>query len=69
MKPIIMKTLLVSIPLILMIDGCCKPEVIIKKEYVECKYPDIEDLNYTNDTNYTLPIIDYEIVIKDVNES
>jgi len=55
---------LVCTLLILTINGCCEPKTIIKKEYIECKYPTILDLNYTNDTNYTIPIIDFEIVEK-----
>ena len=65
MKILLLKIALVII-LLTLIDGCCEPKVIIKKEYIECKYPEILDLNFTNDTNYSMPVIEYDIV-KDSN--
>ena len=53
---------LVSTLSILTINGCCEPKTIIKKEYIECQYPTILDLNFTNDTNYTIEPVDFEII-------
>jgi len=58
------------VPLVLMsllFSACCKPKVAVKTEYIECEYPDILDLNYTNDTNYSVEPIEYEIINKDWN--
>ena len=54
--------------LLTLINGCCEPKIVIKKEYIECEYPEILDLNFTNDTNYSMPLIEYDI-IKDLNVS
>ena len=67
MKNLLLKIALVTI-LLTLINGCCKPKIIVKKEYIECKYPEILDLNFMNDTNYTMPTIEYDIV-KDFNVS
>ena len=49
--------------ILLIFNGCsCEPKVIVKKEYVECKKPTILDLNFTNDTNYSIDSIPYEVV-------
>ena len=67
MKSLLLKISLVTI-LLSLINGCCEPKVVIKKEYIECKYPDVLDLNYTNNTNYSMPLIEYDIA-KDSNAS
>jgi len=48
-------------------NACCKPQIVT--EYIPCKYPTIVDLNYTNDTNYTLDNIEFEVVEEDSNET
>ena len=49
--------------ILLVFNACtCTEKVVIKKEYVECKKPTILDLNYTNDTNYSIEPIEYEVV-------
>jgi len=50
--------------ILLNFNSCCKPKTVIKKEYIKCKYPPVLDLNYTNDTNYTIAPIEYEIIAK-----
>jgi len=67
MKSLLLKMMSVAI-LLTLINGCCEPKIVIKKEYIECEYPEILDLNFTNDTNYSMPLIEYDI-IKDLNVS
>jgi len=67
MKNLSLKIALVAI-LLTLINGCCEPKVVIKKEYIKCEYPNVLDLNFTNDTNYSMPLIEYDIV-KDLNVS
>ena len=43
-------------------NACCTPQVITKYKYIQCVYPEIVDLNYTNDTNYTLDKITFKLI-------
>ena len=69
MKNVSLLTTLVIISLGLTINGCCEPKVVIQKEYIKCVPPKVYDLNYSNDTNYTVPDIEYDIIEKDINAS
>jgi len=67
MKSLPLKIISVTI-LLSLTNGCCKPKIIVKKEYIECTPPTILPLKYNSDTNYTMPLIEYNIV-KDLNVS
>jgi len=56
--------LTLSVAILLNFNSCCKPKTIVEKEYIKCRYPPVLDLNYTNDTNYTIDPIEYEIIGK-----
>jgi len=61
-KILLFRLVLVSMLLSLMISGCCEKVEVIKKVYIPCPKVEVLDLNYTNDTNYSIESIEYEVM-------
>ena len=59
--------LMLLVSILYTFNACTTTKVVTK--YIPCKYPEIIGLNYTNDTNYTLEDIEFEVIEEDDNET